>query len=135
MTPRELEEYRSSDPRQLVADTLTGIERCVLPDAVREDYISSYDGDRLVESTRYVRAYPTELPVLRELLPWIQTPVQIIAGARDPAVPPVNAEYLHERLPDSRLDILDAGHFTWEDAADEYAALVTSWWSGGHARS
>src|ERR1700738_1035297 len=82
---------------------------------------------------RYVRTYPTELPVLRDLLPQIQTPVQIIAGAHDFAVPPVNAEFLHERLPNSRLDIIDAGHFTWEDAADEYAALVTSWWSGGYA--
>jgi pimeloyl-ACP methyl ester carboxylesterase len=44
-----------------------------------------------------------------------------------------NAEYLHERLPNSKLDLIDAGHFVWEDAADEYAALVTRWWSGGHA--
>lgn len=66
-------------------------------------------------------------------LPDIQTPVQIIAGARDTAVPPVNAEFLHERLPKSKLDIIDAGHFTWEDSADEYAALVTSWWGGGYA--
>ncbi len=128
----ELEEYRALDPRQLVADTLTGIERCVLPDAVREDYISSYDGDRLVESMRYVRTYPTELPVLLELLPWIQTPVQIVAGTRDPLVPPVNAEFLHQRLPQSKLDLLDAGHFVWEDAADEYAALITDWWGGGY---
>jgi pimeloyl-ACP methyl ester carboxylesterase len=42
-------------------------------------------------------------------------------------------EFLHERLPHSKLDIVDAGHFTWEDAPDEYAALVTSWWSGGYA--
>jgi pimeloyl-ACP methyl ester carboxylesterase len=82
---------------------------------------------------RYVRCYPTELPVLRELLPEVKTPVQIIAGGRDPAVPPVNAEFLHERLPTSKLDIIDAGHFTWEDAADEYAALVAAWWTGGHA--
>jgi pimeloyl-ACP methyl ester carboxylesterase len=86
----------------------------------------------MAESMRYVRAYPAELPVLRDLLPQIQTPVQIIAGRRDPAVPPVNAEFLHDRLPRSRLDILDAGHFTWEDAADEYAALVTTWWTGGY---
>jgi pimeloyl-ACP methyl ester carboxylesterase len=78
---------------------------------------------------RYVRTYPTELPILRDLLPQIETPVQIIAGARDPAVPPVNAEFLHERLTNSKLDLIDAGHFTWEDCADEYAALVTSWWS------
>jgi hypothetical protein len=31
------------------------------------------------------------------------------------------------------LDIIEAGRFTWEDAADEYAVLVTSWWGGGHA--
>jgi pimeloyl-ACP methyl ester carboxylesterase len=79
---------------------------------------------------RYVRTYPEELPLLRDLLADIQTPVQIIAGARDPAVPPVNGQYLHERLSNSKLDIIDAGHFTWEDAADEYAALVTNWWTG-----
>jgi pimeloyl-ACP methyl ester carboxylesterase len=125
----DLEGYRSADPRQIVAGALTNIERYALPDYVREDYLSSYEGDRFVESMRYVRAYPAELPVLRDLLPEIHTPVQIIAGGRDTAVPPVNGEFLHERLPRSKLDIIDAGHFTWEDAADEYAALVTSWWS------
>jgi pimeloyl-ACP methyl ester carboxylesterase len=34
-----------------------------------------------------VRTYPTELPILRDLLPEIEIPVQIIAGARDLAVP------------------------------------------------
>jgi pimeloyl-ACP methyl ester carboxylesterase len=74
-----------------------------------------------------------ELPVLPDLLPQIETPAQIIAGARHRAVPSVNAEFLHERLPHSKLDIIDAGHFTWEDGADEYAALVTSWWGRGYA--
>jgi pimeloyl-ACP methyl ester carboxylesterase len=129
----DLEGYRSADPREIVAGALTAIERYTLPDAVREDYLASYEGDRFVESMRYVRAYPAELPVLAGLLPELQTPVQIIAGAHDPVVPPVNAEFLHERLPHSKLDILDAGHFTWEDAAKEYAALVTSWWGGGYA--
>jgi pimeloyl-ACP methyl ester carboxylesterase len=54
--------------------------------------------------------------------------VQIISGKRDAVVPPVNAEFLHERIPGSKLDMLDAGHFIWEDAADQYAALVTAWW-------
>ena len=80
-----------------------------------------------------MRTYPSDLPVLRDLLAQIDTPVQIIAGRRDSAVPPVNGEFLHQRLPNSRLAILDAGHFTWEDAADEYAALVANWWSGGCA--
>jgi pimeloyl-ACP methyl ester carboxylesterase len=131
----DLDSFRGTDPRQIVAGALADIERYQLPDAVREDYLSSYEGDRMVESMRYVRAYPAELPVLRDLLPQIQTPVQIIAGQHDPAVPPVNAEFLDQRLPHSKLDLLDAGHFTWEDAADDYAALVTSWWSGGYAAS
>jgi pimeloyl-ACP methyl ester carboxylesterase len=129
----DLEGYRSADPRQIVAGALTDIERYELPQFVREDYLSSYDGDRFVESMRYVRTYPTDLPDLADLLPEIQTPVQIIAGRRDPVVPPVNAEFLHERLPNSKLDVVDSGHFTWEDGADEYAALVRSWWGGGYA--
>ena len=60
-------------------------------------------------------------------------PRQIVAGRHDPAVPPVNAEFLHDRLPHSKLDLLDAGHFTWEDAPDEYATLITTWWDGGYA--
>ena len=131
----DLEEYRRADPRQIVAGALTDIERYQLPDAIREDYLSSYDGDRMVESMRYVRAYPAELAVLRDLLPQIQAPVEIIAGRYDPAVPLVNAEFLADRLPHSKLDLLDVGHFTWEDGADDYAALVTSWWSGGYAAS
>jgi pimeloyl-ACP methyl ester carboxylesterase len=129
----DLQEYRSADPRQIVAGALTGIKRYALPDAIREDYLSSYGGDRFAESMRYVRTYPAELPVLRDLLPQIGTPVQIIAGRHDTAVPPVNAEFLHHRLPHNKLDILDAGHFTWEDAADEYAQLVSTWWDGGYA--
>jgi hypothetical protein len=38
-----------------------------------------------------------------------------------------------DRLPNSKLD--DAGHFTWEDAADEYAQIVSSWWAEGYARA
>ncbi|MDQ1534827.1 MAG: hypothetical protein QOF28_2588 [Actinomycetota bacterium] len=130
----DLDGYRRADARQIVNSTLsTGIERYALPEHVREDYLSSYEGNRFVESMRYVRSYPTELPILRDLLPQIRTPVQIIAGARDAAVPPANAEFLHQRLPRSKLDLIDAGHFAWEDGADDYAALVTSWWSGGYA--
>jgi pimeloyl-ACP methyl ester carboxylesterase len=129
----DLDSFRTADPRQIVTGALADIERYALPDAIREDYLASYQGDRMVESMRYVRTYPAELPALRNLLPEIQTPVQIIAGRHDLAVPPVNAEFLHDRLPHSKLDIIDAGHFTWEDAADEYAALVTSWWGRGYA--
>jgi pimeloyl-ACP methyl ester carboxylesterase len=129
----DLEAYRKIDGHQIIIGTLGQFERYTPTQAAREDYISSYAGGRFVESMLYVRAYPRDLPVLRDLLPTIQTPVLIIAGARDHVVPPVNAEYLHERLPNNKLAMLDTGHFTWEDGADQYAALVTGWWAGGYA--
>ncbi len=124
----DLDGFRHGDQRQLVNTALSCMSRYTLPESVRDDYLASYQGDRFVESLRYLRSYPAELPVLADLLPQIDTPVQIIAGASDTAVPPVNARFLHERLPHSKLDVIDAGHFTWEDAPAEYATLVTSWW-------
>ena len=119
--------FRALDGRDIVAQALEGIERHTLPEAVREDYLSSYAGDRFAESAAYVRSYPSDLPVLAERLSDIRTPVQIIAGRRDTLVPPSNAEFLHARLPGSKLDILETGHFAWEDGADDYLALTRSW--------
>jgi pimeloyl-ACP methyl ester carboxylesterase len=127
--------YRRIDGRQIVTAAMSNLERYKLTDAARQDYLASYEGERFAESMRYVRSYPDELPVLGRLLHTIETPVLIINGSRDPVVPPANAEYLHERLPKSKLSIVDALHFVWEDAADTYAELLTSWWAGGYAKA
>jgi pimeloyl-ACP methyl ester carboxylesterase len=128
-----IEPYRKIDGRQVVMVALGTLERYTPTATARDDYLASYAGERFAESMRYVQAYPQELPVLGNLLPTIQTPVQIINGVRDRVVPPANAEFLHQRLPKSKLDLIDAGHFIWEDAADQYAELITSWWAGGYA--
>ena len=127
----DLEPYRRIGGRKIVERAIQTLERYALSDAAHEDYLASYEGDRFAESIRYVQTYQTELEVLRDALPQIQTPVQIISGRRDMVVPPVNALYLHERLPHSELHLVEAGHFVWEDAADEYAALVNAWWAEG----
>jgi len=127
----DLEPYRRIGGRPIVERAIQTLERYALSDAARADYLASYEGDRFADSIPYVQSYPTELEVLRDLLAHIPTPVQIIAGRRDAVVPPVNAEYLHERLPHSELHLLDATHFVWEDAADEYAGLVNGWWTAG----
>ena len=57
---------------------------------------------------------------------------QVVAGARDRVVPLANAEFLHERLPHSRLAVVEAGHFVWEEAAGEYGSIVQEWATGGH---
>jgi pimeloyl-ACP methyl ester carboxylesterase len=123
----DLTGFAGIDGRDIVAGALEGVERHTLPDAVREDYLTSYAGDRFVASAAYVRNYPSDLPILAGRLGDITTPVQIIAGRHDALVPPSNAEFLHARLRHSKLDILETGHFTWEDGADDYLALTSSW--------
>jgi len=123
----DLSGFQAIDGRDIVAGALQAIERHTLPEAIREDYLASYAGERFVESAPYVRQYPSDLPVLAERLGDIRTPVQIIAGRHDSLVPPSNAEFLHARLPDSKLDILETDHFTWEDGADDYLELTRSW--------
>jgi pimeloyl-ACP methyl ester carboxylesterase len=123
----DLEELRALDGRDVVANALTLLESYQPSELARQDYLDSYAGTRFAESARYVRSYPADLAALRELLPGIRTPVQIIAGRRDPLVPPANADYLHEHLPNSRLALLDTGHFAWEDGAEQWGAIALEW--------
>jgi pimeloyl-ACP methyl ester carboxylesterase len=123
----DLEGLRALDGRDVVANALTLLESYQPSELARQDYLDSYAGTRFAESARYVRSYPADLAALRELLPGIQTPVQIIAGRRDTLVPPANAEYLHEHLPNSRLELLDTGHFAWEDGAEQWGAIALDW--------
>ena len=119
----DLDKYRSIDPRVIVNASLDKVAGGV-PVESREDYLACYAGDRFVESMRYVRTYPEELPQLAELLPQIDMPVTIINGRHDQVVPVANAEFLDERLPNSRVVLIDAGHFVWEEAPAEYASIV-----------
>ncbi|HXY92477.1 MAG TPA: alpha/beta hydrolase [Acidimicrobiia bacterium] len=119
----DFDKFRGLDPRAVVGASLDKVAGGV-PDESRADYLACYEGDRFVESMRYVRSYPEQLPVLAELLPRISTPVTIINGRHDTVVPVANAEFLAERLPNSRLQIIDAGHFVWEEAPAEYASII-----------
>jgi pimeloyl-ACP methyl ester carboxylesterase len=115
-------------PARLIVDAaLATIEGHRPPPDIREAYLESYAGGRLVEPMRYARAYPDELPELAARLPEIDTPVLIIAGRRDRVVPLRNAEFLDERLPNAKLVVVEAGHFVWDERADEYASLIAHW--------
>ena len=63
---------------------------------------------------------------LREALPNIPIPVLVIAGALDPATPPVMAEAIVETVPNARLAILDAAHLSNIEKADEFNSLIMS---------
>jgi pimeloyl-ACP methyl ester carboxylesterase len=101
---------------------------------IHEDFVSAYDLWRFAESARFVRHYPEQNPVLRDLLPTITRPTQIVAGRDDDLVPWSNNQYLDDLLPNSEIHPLDAGHFAWEQAAEEYGRLVVDWVSGGYRR-
>lgn len=119
----DLDRYRQIDP-QVIVNTAVDNHAGDVPDDIRADYLASYAGDRFVESMRYVRRYPEQLPVLAGLLPHLQVPVTVISGRHDHVVPPVNAEFIAERVPDGRSTVLDAGHFLWEEVPDQYAAAI-----------
>src|SRR6476620_610421 len=101
---------------------------------VHEDYVSAYDLGRFAESARFVRHYPEQNPVLRDLLPTITTPTQVVAGRNDDLVPWSNNQYLDDHLPHSEIFPLDAGCFAWKQAAEEYGSLVADWIGGGYRR-
>lgn len=119
----DLDKYRAMDPHAIVnvaVDTIAG----GVADQIRADYLACYGGDRFVESMRYVRRYPEALPELAELLPQITTPATIVNGRHDRVVPVANAEFLDERLPNSRVVLIEGGHFIWEEAPAEYGAVI-----------
>ena len=128
----DVERFRSVDSAKVVTTALATVAGYDFPNAIREDYLESYAGDRFFESMRYARRYPDELPALAQLLPELETPVLIFAGLRDRVVPLVNAEFLAARIPRSRLAPIDSGHFVWEEASDKFAAMIARWVTGGY---
>jgi pimeloyl-ACP methyl ester carboxylesterase len=110
-----------------VVDVIEALIAIQPPQDVMEDYrLSSADG-RYMAAAAYVRAYPQDLPLLQRLLGSIETPVLVLSGRTDPLVPPSNGDLLEHLLPHCRHEVLEAGHFAWEDAADDYARAVSDW--------
>lgn len=128
----DMEGLRQIDSKDILGPIYDAIPGGAPPPDVRDDYLESYAGDRFVESTRFVRAYRTDLPKLAEKLSGIHTPAQIVCGRDDPLVPMANSEFLHERLPNNRMDLLAAGHFAWEEAPDLYGDVLGRWLSAGY---
>ncbi len=124
--------FGGADGAELAISAIKRMMRTTPDPRVLQDYAASYAGRRFVKSMTYVRAYPTDLPALHELLPSIRTPVLSIWGSLDPLVPPINAEILDKSLPSTRSLFLDGSHFVWEDQADAYAKAVLEWIEGDY---
>jgi len=115
----------------VVGGFLGSIRGYSVPRFVRDDYLASYEGDRLTRSAALVRAYPKDLAVLAPHLASIKVPVAIVVGRNDPYGLARDAAVLRERLPHARLDVLEAGHCVWEERAPEFESIVTQWVRGG----
>jgi pimeloyl-ACP methyl ester carboxylesterase len=120
-----LEPFKDLTGEQFVRGAVAGMTKYKLPDYALQDYIASYTGPRFWEAMAFIRDYPQSLPRLANRLAQVTVPCQITVGRHDPYVPVSNAEGLHKGLPNSQLNVLDCGHFVWEDAATEYAKLAS----------
>jgi pimeloyl-ACP methyl ester carboxylesterase len=129
-----LEPYKDLTGEQFVREAIAGMKQYQIPDYVLQDYIASYAGQKFWDAMAFVRDYPHSLPRLAQRLPEITVPCQLTVGRHDPFVPVSNAEGLHRGLPKSKLDIIDCGHFVWEDAPAEYGKLASDFIKGGYAR-
>jgi pimeloyl-ACP methyl ester carboxylesterase len=129
-----IEDFRGADPGDIIRGVVSSIRNYAVPDAVRDDYIHSYAGQRFLDSIAYVRNYPTDLAALSPLLAGITTPVQIIVGRDDPYGLAEDAQLLHQQLTHSRLDVFDCGHNAWEEEAARYAEVVAEWIRVGHQK-
>jgi pimeloyl-ACP methyl ester carboxylesterase len=127
----EAEPLPPLNSREVVEGFLGSLHGYTAPRFVREDYLASYEGDRLTRSAALVRAYPKDLAALAPRLASITVPVAIVVGRNDPYGLARDAAVLRERLPNARLDILEAGHCVWEERAPEFESIVTHWVSGG----
>lgn len=128
----DLDAFRALDSRDLLGPTFDAMPGGPPPAEIREDYLSSYAGTRFVDSCTYVRTYPQILPELADQLPSIRTPAQIVHGRDDKLVPTPNQLFLREHLPNSRIDLLPAQHFAWEEVPELYADVLTRWIGGGY---
>jgi pimeloyl-ACP methyl ester carboxylesterase len=116
---------------EVIGGFLASIRGYAVPPFVRDDYLASYEGDRLTRSAALVRAYPKDLAALAPRLASIEVSVSIVVGRNDPYGLARDAALLRERLPHARLDVLEAGHCVWEERAPEFESIVTQWVSGG----
>lgn len=96
----------------------------------RKEYrrINAASGRGFRDTLEYLAHYPSELPTIDAKLGSLKLPVLILWGDEDPFVKVSNAYKLRERIPGSELQILKGcGHFSHEDAGDEFSRIVQDW--------
>ncbi len=92
-----------------------------------DDYIISYK-NRIGQTTKWFKYYSEGLSTIDPYLSNIKQPILIFWGDNDKLLLPENAENLHRRLRNSKLNIFDnCGHFSYQDKHKEFFELVNNW--------
>jgi pimeloyl-ACP methyl ester carboxylesterase len=128
-------DFAGVDGGAQVVGLIRSTARVPIDEDVLEDYRQSSAGSRWNDAAAFVRAYTSDLPRLAAILDGIETPMLVISGKDDPFVPTSNGEFLRERLPHCIHEVVDSGHFVWEDAAPRYAELIVDWVQSGYRQA
>src|SRR5450432_1374302 len=124
---KDLEPYKKVSPADAVNSSLSELKHYQLPDEIRADYIASYSKGRLFNAFQMLRSFEKDLQLLQVWLDKLPLAVQIIWGRHDPIALVENAFILNRRLPNSKLKIMDTGHYAWEDGWEEFAVIIEEW--------
>lgn len=106
-----------------------GYRRYTPPKHILADYQrGSTNTAKLRGQIGFLGSYPNETPQLTQVVPLIKTPILVLHGEKDTFVAMSNSQKLHELLPNSEFGVIEgAGHYSYEDNAEEYLAHVLRW--------
>jgi pimeloyl-ACP methyl ester carboxylesterase len=91
------------------------------------DYKKSYKG-KVANNMAWFKRYPESIPAINASLSDIHIPTKIFWGADDAILYKDNAVRLHEKMPNSDLEIFDnCGHFVYQDDYLKFAKMVKIW--------
>src|SRR2546430_12703538 len=106
----EAEVLQPLSPVEVIGGFLGSIRGYAVPSFVRDDYLASYEGDRLTRSAALVRAYPKDLAGLAPHLASINGPLAIVVGRNDPYGLARDAAVVRAGVPHSRQAVLADQH-------------------------
>lgn len=99
-----------------------------------DDYKRSYAG-RAAEVIHWFEDFRAKAADLAEHVDEITIPTLVFWGELDVMIDPSNAEHLHDALANSTLKMLpDAGHLSWSDQPELFAAMIIDWVNDSHTK-
>ena len=77
---------------------------------------------------KWFKKYPEAIKAIDKNLANIKIPTKIFWGEHEAILHTKNAENLHERLPNSELEIFEnCGHFVYQDDYPRFTSLIRTW--------